>query len=84
MEHGAEPPSVQQCRATRDGRWDRIAGELRSLPSLERRVLVLTYGRGMTLREVGARVGLSESGVCRARSRALTRLRERCPRVPEP
>ena len=79
MAHGAEPPNVERCRAVRDARWERIAGELRTLPRLERRVLVLTYGRGMTLKEVGAQVGLSESGVCRARSRALTRLRERCP-----
>lgn len=78
MAHGAEPPNVERCRRTRDARWGRIAGELRTLPQLERRVLVLTYGRGMTLREVGAQVGLSESGVCRARARALVRLRERC------
>lgn len=79
MEHGAEPPNAERCRATRDARWDRVARELRGLPRLERRVLVLSYGRGMTLKEVGARVGLSESGVCRARSRALARLRARCP-----
>lgn len=79
MAHGAEPPGAERCRVTRDERWSRIARELRSLPALERRVIVLSYGRGMTLREVGARVGLSESGVCRARGRALARLRERCP-----
>jgi RNA polymerase sigma factor for flagellar operon FliA len=79
MEHGAEPPAAARCRATRDRRWDRVAAEVRSLPKLERTVLVLTYGRGMTLKEVGRRVGLSESGVCRARARALLRLRERCP-----
>ena len=79
MEHGAEPPTVTRCRAKRDERWERVARELPSLPRLERQVLVLTYGRGMTLKEVGARVGLSESGVCRARARALLRLRERCP-----
>lgn len=83
MAHGAEPPNLAQCRAKRDERWERVARELRSLPRLERQVLVLSYGRGMTLKEVGAKVGLSESGVCRARSRALTRLRERCPRVAE-
>ena len=78
MESGLEPPVVARCRATRDGRWYRISRELRSLPSAERAVLVLSYGRGMTLKEIGRRVGLSESGVCRARSRALGRLRERC------
>lgn len=79
MERGAEPPVVARCRAARDRRWPRISRELRSLPATERAVLVLSYGRGMTLKEIGARVGLSESGVCRARSRALVRLRERCP-----
>lgn len=78
MEHGLEPPVVARCRAGRDGRWERVSRELRSLPSAERAVLVLSYGRGMTLKEIGRRVGLSESGVCRARSRALVRLRERC------
>jgi len=78
MEHGAEPPTVARCRARRDERWDRVWAELRSLPAVERQVLVLSYGRGMTLREIGERVSLSESGVCRARSRALVRLRERC------
>lgn len=79
MEHGAEPPTVARCRAKRNERWERVARELPSLPRLERQVLVLSYGRGMTLKEIGARVGLSESGVCRARARALVRLRERCP-----
>ncbi len=59
----------------RDPRWQRVARELRSLTKLERRVVVLSYGRGLTLREIGAQVGLSESGVCRVRSRALRRLR---------
>lgn len=80
MEHGAEPPRVvHACRASQDARWARVSRELRALPPLERRVLGLMYGRGLTLRETGLRVGLSESGVCRARARALTRLRERCP-----
>jgi DNA-directed RNA polymerase specialized sigma subunit len=38
-------------------------------------VLVLSYGRGLTLREIGREVGLSESGVCRVRARALRRVR---------
>lgn len=78
MEHGAEPPVAARCRARRDERWGRVAPQLRALPAVERRVLVLSYGRGMTLKEIGRLVGLSESGVCRARARALVRLRERC------
>ena len=59
-----------------DARWPLVAAAFRRLAPLERRVLVLTYARGMTLREVGLEVGLSESGACRVRSRALRRLRE--------
>ena len=58
-----------------DPRWDCVARELRALTKLERRVIVLSYGRSLTLREIGVSVGLSESGVCRVRARALRRLR---------
>ena len=60
-----------------DERWAGVARALRDLPALERRVLVLSYGRGLTLREIGREVGLSESGVCRVRARALRRVRLR-------
>jgi RNA polymerase sigma factor for flagellar operon FliA len=70
----AEPDAVA-TDTRRDPRWRGVARELRSLARLERRVLVLSYGRGLTLREIGTQVGLSESGVCRVRARALRRLR---------
>ena len=70
----AEPDAVV-ADIRRDPRWHGVARELRSLTKLERRVIVLSYGRGMTLREIGVQVGLSESGVCRVRARALRRLR---------
>jgi RNA polymerase sigma factor for flagellar operon FliA len=75
---GLEPAMAARCRARRDRRWDRVARELRALPPLERRVLILSYGRGLTLKEIGAQIGLSESGVCRLRARALRRARARC------
>ncbi|HET8568306.1 MAG TPA: sigma-70 family RNA polymerase sigma factor [Candidatus Limnocylindria bacterium] len=78
MERGAEPAAVETCRQRQDARWAGVARAMRALPPLERRVLVLGYGRGMTLREIGERVGMSESGVCRVRSRAVARLRRRC------
>jgi len=59
----------------RDGRWSLVARALRDIPPVERRVLVLSYGRGLTLREIGREIGLSESGVCRLRARALERVR---------
>jgi RNA polymerase sigma factor for flagellar operon FliA len=55
-----------------------VAEQLRGLPPLERTVLALSYGRGLTLKEIGDQIGLSESGVCRVRSRALRRMRRRC------
>ena len=62
----------------RNAQWDRVARELRHLEPLERRVLVLSFARGLTLKEIGSRVGLSESGVCRLRARALRHVRARC------
>ena len=71
-------PEVLRAPEHRDERWPHVASALRDLNSLERRVLVLSYGRGLTLREIGSEVGLSESGVCRLRARALARVRSAC------
>ena len=72
---GQAGPGRTRCR---DQQWDRVARELRALAPLERKVLVLSFGRGYTLKEIGAHVGLSESGVCRLRARALRHMRARC------
>jgi RNA polymerase sigma factor FliA len=71
-------PEVHRAPDRRDERWPQVASALRDLTPLERRVLVLSYGRGLTLREIGGEVGLSESGVCRLRARALARVRLAC------
>jgi RNA polymerase sigma factor for flagellar operon FliA len=71
-------PEVLRAPDHRDERWPLVASALRDLAPLERRVLVLSYGRGLTLREIGSEVGLSESGVCRLRARALARVRTAC------
>lgn len=71
----AEPDEAVGPDTRSDARWLGVARELRSLTKMERRVIVLSYGRGLTLREIGLQVGLSESGVCRVRARALRRLR---------
>jgi RNA polymerase sigma factor FliA len=82
LDAGYEPrpsPSVRPgARCPRDPRWHGVARHLRTLPPLERTVLALSYGRGLTLKEIGRQIGLSESGVCRVRSRALTKMRRRC------
>jgi RNA polymerase sigma factor for flagellar operon FliA len=62
----------------RDPRWLEVRRALAVLTALERRVLALHFHRGLTLREIGAAVRLSESGVCRVRARALAKLRRVC------
>ncbi|HEV8671164.1 MAG TPA: sigma-70 family RNA polymerase sigma factor [Candidatus Limnocylindria bacterium] len=71
----ATPDALAEAGAPRDPRWQYVAREVRSLSQLERHVIVLSYARGLTLREIGTEVGLSESGVCRVRARALRHLR---------
>lgn len=82
IDAGYEPrPSLASrpgAKGPRDPRWTAVAEQLRTLPPLERTVLALSYGRGLTLKEIGHTVGLSESGVCRVRSRALGKMRRRC------
>lgn len=82
LDAGYEPrPSRALAVASsrlRDERWPAVAREIRRLPRLERVVLALSFGRGLTLKEIGSAVGLSESGVCRVRSRALAKMRRRC------
>jgi len=72
---GEAGPGRTRCR---DDQWQRVARELRHLDRVERRVLVLSFARGLTLKEIGAEIGLSESGVCRLRARALRHVRARC------
>jgi len=79
---GLEEPAWSEARSGRtrcvDQQWRRVAAELRQLDPIERKVLVLSYARGLTLKEIGAQIGLSESGVCRLRARALRHVRSRC------
>jgi RNA polymerase sigma factor for flagellar operon FliA len=75
---GLDPSPSASCRTQRDRRWARVARELRHIDPVERKVLVLSFARGLTLREIGAQIGLSESGVCRLRARALRHVRARC------
>jgi RNA polymerase sigma factor for flagellar operon FliA len=82
MERGREafrPLHSPKARSlTKDPRWPDVQSALRRLTPLERRVLVLHFANGFTLREIGERVGLSESGACRVRARALAKLRRVC------
>lgn len=78
-ELGTADVAERSTGATRaDPRWHAVAGALAALSPVERRVVVLAYAKGLTLKEIGARVSLSESGVCRVRARALKKLRAAC------
>jgi len=48
---------------------------LETLSSRQQEVLQLYYHLGMTMKEIGVRLGLTESGVCRVHSGALRQLR---------
>ena len=74
---GAGTARPGRTRCTED-RWQRVASALRKLEPMERKVLVLSFARELTLKEIGTQIGLSESGVCRLRARALRHVRARC------
>jgi RNA polymerase sigma factor for flagellar operon FliA len=48
---------------------------LRSLDERERTVTALSFAEGLTLAEIGARLGVTESRVCQIRASAIRRLR---------
>lgn len=56
------------------------------LPTTERQVITLSYFENLTLEAIAARLGITESGVSRIRTRALTKLRrlaaEQLPSLP--
>jgi RNA polymerase sigma factor for flagellar operon FliA len=54
-----------------------LAQEIDHLPERERMVLSLYYERGLTLKEIGAVLDVTESRVCQIHTRAVSRLRAR-------
>lgn len=56
-------------------RRSRLASALDQLPERERLVMTLYYYEGMTLREIGLTLGVTESRACHIRSSAVLRLR---------
>lgn len=55
---------------------DRVRGAIASLPPRERRVIALYYYGEVTMKEIGAELGVNESRVSQLHARALRRLRE--------
>jgi RNA polymerase sigma factor for flagellar operon FliA len=54
-----------------------MAHEIRGLPEREQLVLSLYYERGLTLKEIGEVLDVTESRVCQIHTRAVARLRAR-------
>jgi len=61
-----------------------IALVLSSLPEKERMVMALYYYEGLTLKEIGEVLHLSESRVCQIHTKAIIKLRVRLGRVLQP
>jgi RNA polymerase sigma factor FliA len=55
---------------------DRVRGAIDTLPARERRVISLYYYGEVTMKEIGAELGVNESRVSQLHARALRRLRE--------
>jgi RNA polymerase sigma factor for flagellar operon FliA len=55
---------------------DRVRGAIEALPPRERRVISLYYYGEVTMKEIGAELGVNESRVSQLHARALRRLRE--------
>ena len=56
-------------------RVDLVTEAIGALPEKERTVIALYYHEGMTMKEVGAVLGLTESRVSQLHAQALLRLR---------
>ena len=55
---------------------DRVRGAIQTLPVRERRVIALYYYGEVTMKEIGAELGVNESRVSQLHARAIRRLRE--------
>ncbi len=72
-DEGADP----SLSAERGAAKERFRAAFAELPARERQVAVLLYVEGRTLREIGKRLGVSESRVSQIHTELRRRLRER-------
>lgn len=63
-------------RLMQEERTGGLRAAIAALPERERQVLALCYFEELSLKQVGATLGVTESRVCQIRQRALQRLRE--------
>jgi RNA polymerase sigma factor for flagellar operon FliA len=71
-DHETDPDEFTTRRAARDA----LAAAVDTLPPRDRTVIALKYREGLTLREIGDVLGVSESRVCQIMSVAAGRLRK--------
>jgi RNA polymerase sigma factor for flagellar operon FliA len=71
----AEPADEKLFRTERERA---LRDAMSTLPARLQTVLELHYVDGLTLREIGERLGVSESRVCQLESDAFRRIREQC------
>jgi RNA polymerase sigma factor for flagellar operon FliA len=70
----SEPPSPDKSYEQQEVR-DRIRAAIAALPPRERRVVSLYYFGEVTMKEIGAEIGVNESRVSQLHARAIQRLR---------
>jgi len=75
IELAVEPGDDQHTRLERAELVKQLASAIAKLPERERHVLSLYYEEEMTLAEVGAALGVSESRISQLRTQAIARLR---------
>ena len=73
----ADPGASPLFHVQEKERREVLAQEIDHLPERERMVLSLYYERGLTLKEIGAVLDVTESRVCQIHTRAVSRLRAR-------
>lgn len=82
-----EPVDTKQVSAedavVRGEQTKNLKRSLLQLPEINRRVLEYCYFGGLTLEEIGRKLGLSRSWVCRLHAKSLALLRKHLTRVPD-
>lgn len=73
----SDPPNDPFAMTLQSEMRDLLARAIGELPERERRILSLYYFEELTMKEVGAILGLTESRICQIHSAALVRLRSR-------
>lgn len=68
---GMQPDEVTSVRELREHLRDAING----LPERQQRIIEMYYDRGMTLKQIGMQVGVTESRVCQIMGEATNKLR---------